>query len=303
MNGYSINDQIACIVERNKSTPVKQYHNYKNSFLKPTDNQLLNEINNNLLNPKQPTPPLDKPEKVFSEYDATENIEEEKKLRKESDDLKEQNRRDQEELSKLKSEKDVLDSLKVGNKDFTDHLTNVWNAHYDINKKRQIQKLPLEPKKMKRSLGRSFRSYFEKENAFAPLRVETEKERGSDKRTKTEKSVNIGANEVIAKANQAKAEKVNKLLDRIVAQGARHNYDFKKKKQANINKESRKFQEEIIRIDTQMSKDVKEAYQKEIKASKEKTKRIKGENIIKKAMVDSTPKKKLRGEKNLREDL
>lgn len=297
MNGYSINDQIACIVERNKSTPVKQYHNYKNSFLKPTDNQLLNEINNNLLNPKQPTPPVDKPEQVFSQYDATENIEEQKKIRKESDDIKEQKRRENEEISKLKTEKDVLDSLKVGNKDFTDHLTNVWQAHYGINKKRQIQKLPLEPKKMKKSLGRSFRSYFEKEDAFAPLRVPAEKEIGSDKRTKTEKSVNIGANEVIAKANQAKADKVNKLLDRIITQGQRHNFDFKKKKQANINKESRNFQDDIIRIDTQMSKDVKEAYQKEIKASKEKTKRLRGENIVKKAMLN-VPKKK-----NLREDL
>lgn len=297
MNGYSINDQIACIIERNKSTPVKQYHNYKNSFLKPTDNQLLNEINNNLLNPKKPTPPSYKPEKVFSEYDATESIEQEKKLRKESDDLKEKNRRDKEELSKLKSEKDVLDSLRVGNKDFTNHLTNVWQAHYDINKKRQIQKQPLEPKKMKRSLGRSFRSYFEKEYAFAPLRVETEKEIGSDKRKRTEKSVNIGANEVISKANQEKADKVNKLLDRIVLEAERHNFDFKKKKQANINKESRKFQNDIIMIDTQMSKDVKEAYKKEIKAAKERTKRIRGENIIKKAMLDSSKKK------NLREDL
>jgi hypothetical protein len=297
MNGYSINDQIACIVERNKSTPVKQYHNYKNSFLKPTDNQLLNEINNNLLNPKQPTPPVDKPEQVFSQYDATENIEEQKKIRKESDDIKEQKRRENEEISKLKTEKDVLDSLKVGNKDFTDHLTNVWQAHYGINKKRQIQKLPLEPKKMKKSLGRSFRSYFEKEDAFAPLRVPAEKEIGSDKRTKTEKSVNIGANEVIAKANQAKADKVNKLLDRIIAEGQRHNFDFKKKKQSNINKESRNFQNDIIRIDTKMSDDVKEAYKKEIKAFKERTKRIKGENIVKKAMLN-VPKKK-----NLREDL
>lgn len=298
MNGYSINDQIACIVERNKSTPVKQYHNYKNSFLKPTDNQLLNEINNNLLNPKQPTPPLDKPQQVFSEYDATENIEEEKKLRKESDDLKEQNRRDKEELSKLKTEKDVLDSLKVGNKDFTDHLTNVWQAHYDINKKRLIQGKEIEAeKKMKRSLGRSFRSYFEKENAFAPLRVETEKEIGSDKRKKTEKPVNIGANEVIVKANQAKADKVNKLLNRIINEGNRHNYEFKKKKQENINRESRKFQNDIIKIDTDMSKDIKKEYQKQIKESKERTKRIKGENIIKKAMFDSSKKK------NLREDL
>jgi hypothetical protein len=54
-SGYEINRRIACLVLKNKTLPSRQVHNYVNSFLKPTDNQLLNSINAGMTKP--PAPP------------------------------------------------------------------------------------------------------------------------------------------------------------------------------------------------------------------------------------------------------
>lgn len=288
MNGYSINDQIACIIERNKGTPVKQYHNYENSFLKPTDNQLLNEINNNLLNPPSTAPPPQPPaggERVSSQPDATQDIEDVKNYYK----MVEDQRREQEEVRKYMEEQarrdaearaeareaEAKDEFRKGSslmrikqrvegqKDFNRHVINVMANHFNKNELDIARSKPLNREKNKKELTKKITGFDFESRGFPQLRVDTEKSVDpKDRRKRNEKSVNRYANAKIAEANQRKANLVNKLVDDILQESYDKNHDASKINEKDVNKKTRKFIENLDKHHERMSDEVKKAYKR-----------------------------------------
>jgi len=326
MNGYSINDQIACIVERNKSTPVKQYHNYKNSFLKPTDNQLLNEINNNLLNPKQPTPPSgDDTQPVYSQPDRTEYIRKTQeagtRVREAEDRVIEKEKQYAEAVKKSEEATKVVGAFKKrarSSKDFREHINDLWINHFKDNEQSVLSGKPINAKKKKASLTRGVNNFDYESNGFPPLRVDMEKEVDpEDKRKKSEKVVNQRANEKIAEANQRKGNLVNKLVNKIIQDGYNKNHNHKQIDPKNVKQEAREFINKLEDIHERQQDEVKKQYkitQARLKQvvtglKKEKEKKVvKGSYDMKNRMKELKKLKegKMVGElkkKNLREDL
>jgi len=269
MNGYSINDQIACIVERNKGTPVKQYHNYANSFLKPTDNQLLNEINNNLLNPKQPTPPLgDDTQPAYSQPDRTEYIRKTQeagtRVREAEDRVREKEKQYTEAVKRSEEASKVVGAFKKrarASKDFREHINDLWINHFKDNEQSVLSGKPIDAKRKKNSLTSKIKAFDYEGNGLPPLRVDMEKEQDTqDKRRKSEKVVNEGANKKIAEANQRKGNLVNKLADKIIKDGYNKNHNHKKINKMEVKQESRDFINNLEDIHERQEDEVKRQY-------------------------------------------
>ena len=269
MNGYSINDQIACIVERNKGTPVKQYHNYVNSFLKPTDNQLLNEINNNLLNPKKPKPPVgDGTQPAYSQPDNTAYIRQTQeagtRVREAEDRVREKEKQYAEAVKKSEEATKVVGAFKKrakASKDFRDHINDLWINHFKDNEESVLSGKPIDAKKKKKVLTRGINDFDYEGNGLPPLRVDMEKEQDNkDKRKKTEKVVNEGANKKIAEANQRKGNLVNKLADKIIKDGYNKNHNHKKINKQEVKQEARDFIDNLEDIHDRQEDEVRRQY-------------------------------------------
>jgi hypothetical protein len=117
-SGYEINRRIACLVLKNKTLPSRQVHNYVNSFLKPTDNQLLNSINSGMTKP--PAPPTKAERRGTGNVNvSTEgNIEELKDRNKKRDDIVDKLKARRDDV--LQRRKDKLDRLIKKGKERTD---------------------------------------------------------------------------------------------------------------------------------------------------------------------------------------
>ena len=289
MNGYSINEQIACVALKNKTTPVKQYHNYTNSFLKPTDNQLLNEINNNLVNPPSNAPPPPPPPaggvRASSQPDATQDIEDVKNYYKMLEDqrreqeevrkyMEEQARREAEEKAEQREE-EARDEFRKGSslmrikqrvegqKDFKRHVINVMANHFNKNELDIARSRPLNREKNKKELTKKITGFDFEGRGFPQLRVDTEKSVDpKDRRKRNEKSVNRYANQKIAEANQRKANLVNKLVDDILQESYDKNHDATKISEKDVSKKTRKFIENLDKYHERMGDEVKNAYKR-----------------------------------------
>tara|TARA_B100000927_G_scaffold33222_2_gene23967 strand:- start:2694 stop:3659 length:966 start_codon:yes stop_codon:yes gene_type:complete len=310
MNGYSINDQIACIVERNKGTPVKQYHNYKNSFLKPTDNQLLNEINNNLLNPKQPTPQAGVgTQQAFSQPDRTEyirNIQEAgTRLREAEDRVRAKEKEQQEAIKKSDQVSKALSGMKSRTKalkDFREHINDLWINHFKDNEESILSGKPIEAKAKKKALTKGVNSFDFEGKGFPPLRVESAKDLDSkDRRRKTEKLVNEGANRKVEEINQRKGNLVNSLVDKIIKDGYNKNHNHKRISDSDVKKTSKDFINNLEDLDDKMKENVKREYKKAT-SRLESVKNVFGENLkeIRKDTADKRTKERIEGMKKVK---